>query len=50
MWRVHYYLAWFLYIDGQEAMCNAFKDLGRNQIVLMLWLQKKKKKPLEINT
>ena len=42
MWRVHYYLAWFLYIDGQEAMCNAFKDLGRNQIVLMLWLQKKK--------
>ena len=20
MWRVHYYLAWFLYIDGQEAM------------------------------
>ena len=43
MWRVHYYLAWFLYIDGQEAMCNAFKDLGRNQIVLMLWLQKKKK-------
>ena len=46
MWRVHYYLAWFLYIDGQEAMCNAFKDLGRNQIVLMLWLQKKKKKTL----